>query len=147
MVPVDPELVQRAVQAVAVGGDQGSGRARPPQRLPDRQAQPAAAVHGSVRRAGHAGELPAARIEHARAAGAGAAERRPSRISEAEALAERLETEAGPDPRKQVDRAYRLAAGRAPNPKEMQQSRGVSEDATAAGVRPGACSTSTRFCT
>ncbi len=41
---------------------------------------------------------------------------------EAELLAKRLETEAGADPRKQVDLAYRLAAGRAPNPKELQQS-------------------------
>ena len=40
---------------------------------------------------------------------------------QAAALAGRLEREAGPDPRKQVDLAYRLAAGRAPNPKEMQQ--------------------------
>jgi Protein of unknown function (DUF1553)/Protein of unknown function (DUF1549) len=41
---------------------------------------------------------------------------------QAELLAKRLETEAGPDPRKQVDLAYRLAASRAPNVKEMQQS-------------------------
>ncbi len=41
---------------------------------------------------------------------------------QAEALAKRLETEAGPGPRKQVDLAYRLVRGRAPNPKEMQQS-------------------------
>jgi len=40
---------------------------------------------------------------------------------QAEALAQRLEKEAGPDPRKQVDLAYRLAAGRAPNPKELRQ--------------------------
>ena len=37
-------------------------------------------------------------------------------------LAKRLENEAGPDPRKQVDLAYRLIAGRAPNLREMQQS-------------------------
>src|SRR5207248_1008046 len=41
---------------------------------------------------------------------------------EAELLAKRLETEAGNDPRKQVDFAYRLIAGRAPSLKEMQQS-------------------------
>ena len=43
---------------------------------------------------------------------------------QAEVLAKRLETEAGADPRKEVDLAYRLVAGRAPNPKEMQQSVG-----------------------
>ncbi|MBI1791395.1 MAG: DUF1553 domain-containing protein [Acidobacteria bacterium] len=36
-------------------------------------------------------------------------------------LAQRLETEAGADPRRQVDLAYRLAAGRPPNPKEIEQ--------------------------
>jgi len=41
---------------------------------------------------------------------------------QADLLAKRLETEAGPDPRKQVDLAYRLIAGRAPSLKEMQQS-------------------------
>src|SRR5262249_38711861 len=40
---------------------------------------------------------------------------------QAELLAKRLATEAGADPRKQVDLAYRLVAGRAPNVKEMQQ--------------------------
>jgi hypothetical protein len=38
---------------------------------------------------------------------------------QAEAFAERLKAEAGPDPRRQVDLAYRLATGNAPNPKEM----------------------------
>jgi hypothetical protein len=37
---------------------------------------------------------------------------------QAEALAARLETEAGRDRRRQVDLAFRLAAGRAPSPKE-----------------------------
>ena len=41
---------------------------------------------------------------------------------EAEALAKRLAAEAGPDPRKQVDLAYRLVAGRPPKLKEMQES-------------------------
>jgi hypothetical protein len=41
---------------------------------------------------------------------------------EAELLAKRLESEAGTDPRKQVDLAYRLVAGRAPSLKEMQES-------------------------
>ncbi len=41
---------------------------------------------------------------------------------QAEALMTRLATEAGPDPRKQVDLAYRLVSGRAPNPKELAQS-------------------------
>ena len=38
----------------------------------------------------------------------------------AEAFAARLQREAGADPAKQVDLAYRLAAGRAPKPKEAQ---------------------------
>ncbi len=41
---------------------------------------------------------------------------------QAEVFAKRLADEAGPDPRKQVDLAYRLAAGRPPQIKEMQQS-------------------------
>ncbi len=41
---------------------------------------------------------------------------------QAELLSKRIETEAGSDPRKQVDLAYRLVAGRAPSLKEMQQS-------------------------
>jgi Protein of unknown function (DUF1553)/Protein of unknown function (DUF1549) len=41
---------------------------------------------------------------------------------QADLLAKRLETEVGPDPRKQVDLAYHLIAGRAPSLKEMQQS-------------------------
>ena len=41
---------------------------------------------------------------------------------EAEQLSARLEKEAGPDPRKQVDLAYRLVAGRAPNTRELSQS-------------------------
>jgi hypothetical protein len=41
---------------------------------------------------------------------------------QAELLSKRLETEAGTDPRKQVDLAYRLVAGRAPSLKEMEQS-------------------------
>jgi len=41
---------------------------------------------------------------------------------QAEALMNRLQAEAGPDPRKQVDLAYRLVSGRAPNPKELAQS-------------------------
>jgi hypothetical protein len=41
---------------------------------------------------------------------------------QAEALARRLAAEAGPDPRKQVDLAYRLVAGRPPKLKEMQAS-------------------------
>jgi hypothetical protein len=40
---------------------------------------------------------------------------------QAELLAKRLESEAGADSRKQVDLAYRLAAGRAPNLQEMQE--------------------------
>jgi len=38
---------------------------------------------------------------------------------QAEALAERLKTEAGPDPRQQVTLAYRLVTGNAPTAKEM----------------------------
>ena len=41
---------------------------------------------------------------------------------QAEALMNRLAAEAGADPRKQVDLAYRLVSGRAPNPKELAQS-------------------------
>src|SRR5207249_4189666 len=41
---------------------------------------------------------------------------------QAELLAKRLIAEAGPDPRKQVNLAYRLVAGRPPKPAEMQQS-------------------------
>ncbi|MEO8128302.1 MAG: DUF1549 and DUF1553 domain-containing protein, partial [Bryobacteraceae bacterium] len=41
---------------------------------------------------------------------------------QAGALMHRLETEAGPDPRKQVDLAYRLVSGRPPNAKELAQS-------------------------
>jgi hypothetical protein len=41
---------------------------------------------------------------------------------QADLLAKRLESEAGPDPRKQVSLAYSLVAGRAPSLKEMQQS-------------------------
>jgi hypothetical protein len=41
---------------------------------------------------------------------------------QAELLAKRLEADGGPDPRKQVDLAYRLAAGRPPKAKELQQS-------------------------
>ena len=49
MVPVDQELVELALQAVAVGGDARRRGARSPQRLSGRQAQSAAAVHGSLR--------------------------------------------------------------------------------------------------
>jgi hypothetical protein len=41
---------------------------------------------------------------------------------EADLLAKRLESEAGPNLAKQVDLAYRLVAGRAPNPLEQRQS-------------------------
>ena len=41
---------------------------------------------------------------------------------QAEALMTRLATEAGPDPRKQIDLAYRLVSGRSPNPKELTKS-------------------------
>jgi hypothetical protein len=41
---------------------------------------------------------------------------------QAEALAQRLESEAGPDLGKQVDLAYRLVAGRPPKAKELEQS-------------------------
>ncbi len=41
---------------------------------------------------------------------------------QADALMQRLETEAGQDTRKLVDLAYKLVSGRAPNPKELQQS-------------------------
>jgi hypothetical protein len=40
--------------------------------------------------------------------------------AQADALARRLETDAGPDVRKQIDLGYRLAAGRAARPKEIQ---------------------------
>ena len=76
-----PGTGQRALQAFAVGAGERPGRIRPPQRLSDRQAQFAAALHGGLRCAGRAGELPAARIQHACAAGAGADERRPSPTS------------------------------------------------------------------
>ncbi len=42
--------------------------------------------------------------------------------AQAEALAKRLETEAGPSLRKQIDLGYRLVAGRPARPKEMQAS-------------------------
>jgi hypothetical protein len=38
---------------------------------------------------------------------------------QAEALSERLKAESGPDARRQVDAAYRLVTGRAPNPDEL----------------------------
>jgi hypothetical protein len=41
--------------------------------------------------------------------------------TQAEALARRLEAEAGADPGKQVDLAYRLVAGRPPKPEEARQ--------------------------
>lgn len=40
---------------------------------------------------------------------------------QADALARRLEVEAGPDLRKQIDLGYRLVAGRAARPKEMSE--------------------------
>ena len=40
--------------------------------------------------------------------------------AQADALARRLETEGGPDVRRQIDLGYRLAAGRAARPKEVQ---------------------------
>jgi hypothetical protein len=40
---------------------------------------------------------------------------------QAEIFAARLEKEAGPDPRKQVNLAYRIAAGRAPSATELSQ--------------------------
>lgn len=40
--------------------------------------------------------------------------------AQAEALAKRLETEAGPNPRKQIDLGYRLVAGRAARPEEIR---------------------------
>jgi hypothetical protein len=39
---------------------------------------------------------------------------------QAEALARRLEAEAGPDLRKQIDLGYRLVAGRPPRPGEIR---------------------------
>lgn len=47
---------------------------------------------------------------------------------QAEALAERLQAEAGSDPRGQVDLAYRLVTGNAPSPKEMALGVGFLKD-------------------
>jgi hypothetical protein len=46
----------------------------------------------------------------------------------AESFAGRLSAEAGPDPVRQVERAYRLAAGRAPNAKEMELTAAFLKD-------------------
>ena len=142
IVPIDKDLVDALYKPSQWAVTQGPGRAQPPQRLPDRQAQPAAAVHGGLRRAGCAGELPAPRIEHARAAGAGAAERRSSPTSRPKRWPQRLETEAGRILRKQVDLAYRLVAG----PRRRRRKRcswrwQFLEDATAGGSSRWRCST------
>ena len=70
-----PRAGEAPLQALAVAGHPGEDRPRPAADLPDRQAQPAAAVHGDLRRAGVADELLPARVEHARPAGPRAAQR------------------------------------------------------------------------
>ena len=111
MVPVDQELVNPLYKPSQWAVTPRSRRAQPPQHLPDRQAQSAAAVHGSLRCAGSAGELRAPRIEHARAAGAGTAERRLRQPAGRGVSPSGSEAEAGPSRRKQIDLAYRLVAG------------------------------------
>ena len=56
----------------------------------------------------------------------------------AEAFAERLRREAGTDADAQVERAYRLAAGRPPTAREKELAVEFLEDAAACGIRPGA---------
>ena len=80
-----------------MAGRRRPGRARPAVDLPDRQAQPAAAVPRGVRRPGPADQLPAARVEHPRAPGARAAQR-PALQRPGRAFAGRLEAETGGDP-------------------------------------------------
>ena len=75
LVPIDRELVLMLKRPQSLGDDARQVRARPPHSLPDLQAQSAAAVHGSLRRAGHAALVRAARAIDARSAGSGAAER------------------------------------------------------------------------
>ena len=53
----------------------------------------------------------------------------------AEAFAARLESEAGKDHARQVDLAYRLASGRAPNLEGKAARTGVPQNAASAGVR------------
>ena len=118
--PVDPELVNLLYKPSQWAVTPDAQRALSAQRLSDAQAQFAASVHGSFRRSGFPDQLSAARIEHACAAGTGIVEWRPSQSAWRDALAERLVKEAGKDHAKQVDLAYRLAAGRAPAPKEKQ---------------------------
>ena len=76
MMPVDRELVNLLYKPSQWQVPRSQLAARPPLDLSDRQAQPAAAVHGDVRRPGAADELRPPRIEHARPAGAGTAQRR-----------------------------------------------------------------------
>ena len=59
----------------------------------------------------------------------------------AEALAERLAAEAGPDPREQVDLAYRLAPGRPPTPKENAARARVSARRSRCASSRWRCST------
>ena len=75
MVPIEKELVNALYKPSQWQVTRRSGAAQSPQRVPDCQAQPAAAVPRSLRRARHAGELPTPRIQHARTAGARAAQR------------------------------------------------------------------------
>ena len=70
-----PGDVQLLYKPVAMAGLQGLERARSTLHLPDRQTEPAAAIPGDVRRPGAVDQLPATRVEHPCAAGAGAAQR------------------------------------------------------------------------
>ena len=124
MVPIDPELVQAALQALAVGGRRRTRRehdrrsvyliAKRNLRLPFMEVfdAPDTLI-----------ELRAARIEHARAAGAGTAERR-SRNDLAEAFAERLRARSWRATRASRSIcAYRLAAGPRRRPRRSGSSR------------------------
>ena len=61
---------------------------------------------------------------------------------QAEALAARLAAEAGTDPARQIELAYRLAAGRAPRARRKNSSRcEFLKNATACGSSRSRCST------
>ena len=46
-------------------------------------------------------------------------------LAQAEALAKRLQREAGADPKRQIERAYQLALGRVPSPEEMDEAEPI----------------------
>ena len=135
MVPVDPELVKLLYKPSQWQVTPRRDRARPAVDLPVRQAQPAAAVHGDVRRADAADELCPAGVEHARAAGAGAAQRHARPTTSPRSFADRLGTEAGGD--SGTHRRPRLPAGASAG-----RRRRTSGSSRSASSRPAAARSS-----